>query len=183
MQDSENNAVAGAYAVLCSAMEHRRPAILTTASPDGRPHATWMATTTSLDFRRLLTLTSPDSCKVANIRRNPHVEWLFTDPGMKQLVYLSGTATILDDIAAIKEAWRLIPDKERAFFLRFFNSGPGFAIVDTAIESVTYCVPEANRKVTISPELLAAQTGEAAPPAPGPCGAPNNPPANQSVIP
>jgi general stress protein 26 len=142
-------------------MEHHRPALLTTASRDGIPHATWMATMTSFDFRSLLTLTSPDSRKVANIRANPRVEWLFTDAAMKQLVYLEGTATLLEDVAEIKAAWHLIPDKERAYFLSSFNSRPGFAIVETKIESVIYCRPEENRKHDIDPLRLAAQTFEA----------------------
>jgi general stress protein 26 len=175
MSNSDESAVVAAYRLLCAAMEHHHPAILATASADGQPHATWMATMTSLDFRRLLTLTSPDSCKVANIRRNPRVEWLFTDPRMKQLVYLAGTATVLEDVAAIKEAWRLIPDKERAFFLKFFNTSPGFAIIDTEIESVTFCVPEANEKRMIDPALLAAQTGDAGSPATEPSSASNVP--------
>jgi general stress protein 26 len=158
---AHHDAVRCAYDVLRNAMEHREAAILTTASAEGVPHATWMATMTSLDFRRLLTLTSPDSRKVVNIRSNPSVEWLFTDRAKEQLVYLKGRASILDDVTLIKEAWKLIPHKERAFFLTSFNSGPGFAIIETQIQSVSYCVPAENRTEDIDPAMLAAQTGEA----------------------
>ena len=158
--NAENDPIKRAHAILRTAMEQSEAALLTTASADGIPHATWMATMTALDFRGLLTLTSPDSRKVSNIKSNPRVEWLFTDARKEGLVYLEGTATVLDDIATLKEAWERIPHKERAFFLASFNSKPGFAVIETRIESVTYCVPAENRKVDIDPGVLATEAAE-----------------------
>ena len=121
-------------------------AMLSTVSPEGRPHSTWMGTMGLLAKCELLTITSPDSEKVRNIQANPHVEWLFTTEDQTDLLYLTGEATVLDEPAAIKTAWKNVNNLQRAFFLKYFNSGIGIAVVKTRIATVTHCVPMDNSK-------------------------------------
>ena len=123
-----------------------RVALLTTVSKDGCPHATWMGTLGLLAQNELLTITSPDSEKVRNLRANPNVEWLFTSDDQHDLIYLKGTAEVLAEPSAIKTAWTSVNNLQRAFFLKYFNSGIGIAVVKTTVESVTHCVPMENRK-------------------------------------
>jgi len=156
MEDDTAHPVHNAYHLLCSVMDGQGEGILTSVSPEGRPHATWMATMTSLNFRNLLTLTSPDSHKVENVRANPEVEWLFNDDEKRRLVYLVGRARVVDDVHSIKHAWELIPDKQRAFFLDHYNSGPGYAVIETVVEKVLYAVPAENFFEQIDPLELSA---------------------------
>lgn len=122
--------------------------LLSTASSTGNPHATWMATMGVTEPGELLALTSPDSRKVANILDNPKVEWLFTGEDQKDLVYLSGFARIVTDTKAIKSYWDLMPEKDRAFFLDHFNSGIGFSIILTEINSANLVCPELYQSYT-----------------------------------
>lgn len=98
---------------------------------------------------QILSLTSPDSRKVGNLRENPKVEWMFSEMNRKKLLYLGGRAELVEDVADLKECWKNIPGKGQAFFLRYFNSGPGFAVIRTRVESVVLVVPEEFRKVSI----------------------------------
>jgi len=133
---------------------HTLLAMLTTASSEGVPHATWMGTIGMPNSSRILTITSPDSLKVRNIRENPSVEWLISRMSRQELLYLRGTAQIVEDVAEQKRYWQEIPGKGQAFFLRYFNTGPGFAIIRTEIESAVLVVPEEFRSVPIGLEDL-----------------------------
>lgn len=115
------------------ALNHTGVALLTTSTPQGTPHATWMATIGIDERNQLLTLTSPDSRKVANIRSNPRVEWMFTSKDMRSLVYFSGSAVVVKDVVKIKQYWNDMPEKDRAYFLDYFSSPPGFSIIRTSI--------------------------------------------------
>ena len=121
-------------------------ALLTTVRPDGAPHATWMGAARCDDPDTLLTITSPDSDKVVNIRANPKVEWLTGSPDRKELLYLMGEAEVVEDVAEIKRCWQAIPGKGKTFFIRYYNSGIGFAVVKTRVKQAVYVVPEENRK-------------------------------------
>ncbi|NNE90295.1 MAG: pyridoxamine 5'-phosphate oxidase family protein [Verrucomicrobiales bacterium] len=116
--------------------------LITTADETGVPHATWMATLAISDSHQLVTLTSPDSRKVKNIKVNPNVEWLITGRNFEHLVYLSGTAEIVSEIGEIKEVWKLIDNKDRAFFLDHAASGIGFAVIRTGIQSARLVIPK-----------------------------------------
>ena len=130
-------------------------ALLTTASSAGVPHATWMGTIGTPNPSLILTITSPDSLKVRNIRENPAVEWLLSETSRQLLLYLRGTAHIVDDVAEQKRCWQEIPGKDQAYFLRYFNTSPGFAIIRTEVESALLVVPEEFRSVAIPLEDLA----------------------------
>jgi general stress protein 26 len=124
-------------------------AMLTTASAEGVPHATWMGAILAPDPGEVLTLTSPDSLKVRNIRENSAVEWLVSAMSRKELLYLQGHAEIVEEVADLKQCWAQIPGKGQAFFLRYFNPGPGFSVIRTVVESAILVVPEEFRKVEI----------------------------------
>jgi len=140
--------------VAFNVLDNNDIALLSTADADGRPHATWMATTAVTEKRQIITLTSPDSRKAVNIRSNPHVEWQFFDEEKSNLVYLAGTAEIVFSPDEIRDYWNIMKHKEQAFFLDYFNSGMGFAIVCTQVESVRYVRPRENESCEIAVDLF-----------------------------
>lgn len=146
--------VEAAQQVITRALNPGEYGLMTTVSEGGRPHATWMGAFAVDSWREIVTITSPDSKKVENIYANPMVEWLLMTPNNQALVYLEGSAHIVEDPREIKRCWQKIPDKQQAFFLQYFNSGIGFAVIKTWVESICYCVPTENRKATISPADL-----------------------------
>lgn len=140
--------------IALSVVENNDIALLSTADTEGRAHATWMATIAVTDERQIITLTSPDSRKAANIESNPNVEWQFFDEDKSNLVYLTGTAEIVFAPDEIRKYWNLMKHKEQAFFLDHFNSGMGFAIVRTEVVSVQYVQPRENESCEIDIDLF-----------------------------
>jgi hypothetical protein len=62
----------------------KRPGVLATVDEQGMPHLRWMATLSLKDFPLLYTITSPTSRKIQHIRRNPNVNWMFSNEEMKR---------------------------------------------------------------------------------------------------
>ncbi len=123
-------------------------ALFSTVSAEGRPHVTWMFVSRSRDSEpEVLTITSPDSDKIGNVRANPKVEWLLTSQDRMENLYLEGEAEVVEDVAEIKRLWEMIEGKERAFFMRYYASGMGFAIIRTRLSHAVFSVPEEYRKV------------------------------------
>lgn len=146
--------------VVDSLIEGRGEALFSTASADGKPHATWMATIALPgEGGKLVTITSPSSRKVTNIRENPVVEWLFSDENKRCLVYLECDAEVVEDPGEIKRGWASLPDKDRAYFLNFINSGIGFAVISSRVRSATLVIPRAGQSYCFSwEEILAPPT-------------------------
>jgi general stress protein 26 len=143
--------------VVDSLIEGRGEALLITASASGKPHATWMATIALPDAGgRLITITSPTSRKVTNIRENAEVEWLFSDEPKRCLVYLECDAEVVDDPAEIKHGWASLPDKDRAYFLNYINSGIGFAVIASKVRSATLVIPRAGQSYCFQWEEILA---------------------------
>jgi len=137
------------------------PCLLSTLSPEGRPHATWMFASRSTDADlEILTITSPDSDKIQNLHANRKVEWLITSKDRLQQLYLEGDAEIIEEVSEIRRLWNMINGKQKqeVFFMKFYNSGLGFSIVRTRVTSAIYVAPEAKRKVEFNVEALTAIT-------------------------
>lgn len=118
--------------------------LLATADKEGVAHVTYMGTVASPTIDRLLTMTAPESRKVENILENPRVEWLFLDEEKQEVLYLRGTARVIEDPVDVEKAWKQIPDKSRAYFLSFQDVGIKFLILETAVESFEYRLPQTN---------------------------------------
>lgn len=130
-------------------------AILSTISLEGWPHAAWMGTVCAPDRRKIYSLTSPDSAKIRHIRQNPHTEWMLVDADRETVLYLRGESTILEDVGEMKRIWALFEDKSRAYFLSFFNSAPGYAIIETNIIEAEWVLPREGKRGFLSPGQLA----------------------------
>lgn len=131
-------------------------AIFTTVCDDGHPHAAWMGAVASEDLRHIYTLTSPDSVKVRNLRRHPESEWMMVNADRDLVLYARGPSRIVHDGTLMKRAWNLFPDKSRVFFLSFFNSSPGYAVIETTITSLEWLLPRQGRRGNLLPHELEA---------------------------
>ena len=132
--------------------------VLCTRMPSGEPHACWMGTIALPRLDRVLTISSPDSRKVTNIRKYPAVEWMFLDEARETVLYLRGQARVVEEVAAIKSAWQELPDKSQAYFLPY-QHGAGFVLIETRVETLEALVPKENAKRTFSVEDAAEQLG------------------------
>lgn len=130
-------------------------ALFSTVSESGRPHTAWMFASRSTDPGiEILTITSPDSDKVRNLHANAEAEWLVTSKDRMEQLYLEGKAVVVEDIPEIKRLWNMIGGKERVYFMKYYNSGLGFAIVRTRVSAVVYSRPEEYRKARFTVEEI-----------------------------
>lgn len=129
--------------------------LLSTTTLEGRPHATWMFASRSTDPGiEILTITSPESRKVANLSSNPFVEWLLTSPDRMEQLYLQGEAEVVEDVTEIKRLWAMVGGKDRAFFMKYYNSGIGFSIIRSVIDHVELVYAEKFRRCAIPRDRL-----------------------------
>jgi general stress protein 26 len=119
---------------------------LATIDESGFPHVRWMSTLSCDDFPRIVTLTAPNSQKVRHIRRNPSVNWMFSNRNLTLVLNLVGHARILEDTRSIKRAWRAAKDKSHAFFLTNFSGKPGMVVIETMVERLDCTIPESGFK-------------------------------------
>jgi general stress protein 26 len=142
-------AAASIREMLTVALDNHREAVLTTVDAAGQPHAAWMGTVTSPDFAHLITLTGTHTDKVANIRSNPRVEWMFTSPDRKIIIYFEGEAEVLADETMKDRYLRMVPEESRGFFMKHYRSGGEWCVIKTRIDCAVYCMPAAYTKVRL----------------------------------
>jgi general stress protein 26 len=147
-------AAASIREMLVVALHNHREAVFTTVDATGRPHAAWMGTVTTPDFVHLITLTGTHTDKVANIRCNPQVEWMFTAPDRKTIIYFEGHAEVLIDEAMKNRYLQMVPEESRGFFMKHYRSGGEWCVIKTRIDSAVYCMPAAYTKVKLTGDQI-----------------------------
>ncbi len=120
-------------------------ATLSTVGEGPAPFTRWMSPIfLAGSLKAVYSLVAPRSRKVAQIRANPNVTWVFNTPDFDEVITLRGTAQILDDAMLRAEIWEALPDKTRSFILNN-DENLGFAILRTAVRSVEYSRPRAGQ--------------------------------------
>lgn len=130
------------------------PGVLCTVNRHGTPQARWMSTLDFKNFPVFHSLTAPSSHKVAEIRANPQVQWMFYNDDKSLIVNLSGTARILTDVCVLKRIWQDVVDKSRTYFLDQFAKGLGFVVIETTVHTIDVCSPENRLRFRVSPSEL-----------------------------
>ena len=140
-------------------LKGNNPGILSTVDQSGFPQSRWMATMSFDDFPNLYTLTAANSRKIGQIREHPIVQWMFSNHDLSFVVNLSGKAELfLRDTETMKQIWKQITDKSRAFF---FVEGPGFAVIHTKVEMIECTIPQKMLRFLIDPGELSSGFGTA----------------------
>ncbi len=140
--------------MLSTALQHHREGILTTVSPQGRPHATWMGSVTTPDFVNLITLTGVHTHKVENIRVNPHVEWMFTLSDRKTIIYFEGMAQVIEDDDEKQRYFEQVPESSRVFFMKHYRVGGEWCVIRTRLDTAHFCMRGTTMKVELSSKRI-----------------------------
>jgi general stress protein 26 len=137
-------------AILTNTLQSHHEGVLCTVDESGRPHATWMAFLCTHDFRHLITVTSADSDKAGNVRRNPLVEWMVTSADRSKVIYFEGEAEAVEDGALKDQYMQMVPEDSRRFFMKYYRAGGDWVVIKTRLDSIVYCMPGAYAKVRLS---------------------------------
>jgi len=141
--------------LLKSLVDGHHPGLLCTIDARGWPAIRWMTTLAFETMPVFQTLTAPDSRKVAQIRANPAVTWMFFNHDRSLILNLTGRARVLTDTATLKRVWKQVQDKSHTYFLQKYARGPGFVVVETTVETIECNSPENGLRFTLRPEDLA----------------------------
>ena len=127
-----------------------RSAVFSTADAAGMPHATWMNLLVDSTMEEVVTITTPTTQKIANLRANPQGEWMFASPSMETVVYLSGPTEIIERDEA-QRYWDRMPGKSKAYYRNYCETDdPGkFAVIRTRVTKIIYCRPIGYRKTVV----------------------------------
>lgn len=79
-----------------SVLDESKTGILTTIDAEGKPHARWM-TPVLLDQwpDAVFAVTSPEFPKIAQLNKNPQVEWMIQTRSLDQIINVRGGSTCL----------------------------------------------------------------------------------------
>lgn len=125
-------------------------AVIATADAEGQPHSAWMTTLVTTDLAEVTSITAPTSQKVAELRRNPHAEWMFASPSLETIVYLSGFTRVIEGEAA-KRYWDQMPGKAQAYYRKYCETEDyhKFAVIRTEVSKIVVCKPYAYKKTIL----------------------------------
>jgi general stress protein 26 len=126
--------------------------VLATLDENGAACVRWMGSVTLENLREMAALTAPGSHKLAHIRRDPRVQWVFLNDETVRTITLTGKARVITDVAEMKRHWSLIPDKGRAYFLFGDLHDAGFAVIETRIERIEVCDPRNFTSLSFTPD-------------------------------
>ena len=100
-------------------------------------------------------LTSVESNKVKEIRRNPKVNLAFADPGSESYISVAGTAKVTNDRDQIREFWN-------PFYKAWFKGpdDPTIRIIEVEPQSAEYWVTRGGKIVSLISMLASAVTGK-----------------------
>jgi len=137
-----------------------RNAVLATADDKGLPHSAWMTAQVTQDLEEVISITAPISQKVADLRSNPHAEWMFASHGMETIVYLSGHTRVVEGEAA-KRYWDKMPGKAQAYYRKYCDTDDfhKFVVVRTEVDKVVLCKPYSYKKTVLFDKHAATGSG------------------------
>jgi general stress protein 26 len=115
--------------------------VLATVDHEGAPHARWL-TPALLPGRPgvVYALTSPGFAKVAQLRANPRVEWLFQTPSLDEVISLRGTLGVIDNPSLRAEVQEALGPR-LATFWRLAPEGRGLVVLETVVSDATLYLP------------------------------------------
>ncbi|MBD3241340.1 MAG: pyridoxamine 5'-phosphate oxidase family protein [Chitinivibrionales bacterium] len=118
-----------------------KTAIFITVDEKGAPHARWV-TPGLLKGRpgAVYFVTYPTAAKVAQLRDNPSVSWLFQSPALDRIVSLAGKATVIDNASLTSEVLEAVAPRLRTFW-KITEDKHAFAVVETVVERAELFLP------------------------------------------
>jgi general stress protein 26 len=131
---------------LAAVIADLRVAMLTTVEADGSLRSRPMVIQETPFDGSLWFLTDVETAKVYEIARERHVNLSFANPDSQKFVSVSGTATIVQDSAKVKQLWTPM---HQAWFPRGVDD-PKIALLRVAVTKAEYWDSQSNEVVQLT---------------------------------
>ncbi len=118
--------------------------MLTTVDETHMPCARWMGTATAENgLHTLYTLTGKNSRKLAHVRGNPNVCWVFSDTEYNDIVTLYGQAIIHTSPLATQQVWDRLCDFARTWCTSKIahEQDMEFVTLETSVTKIEFMSP------------------------------------------
>ncbi|MCC7147020.1 MAG: pyridoxamine 5'-phosphate oxidase family protein [Phycisphaeraceae bacterium] len=125
-------------------VNHAFLGMLTTVGADGLPRARWMgASSVTGGLTEIYTLTGSKTRKVEEIRRNPHVCWVFSASDYNGIVTLFGQAEVLTAPTVAQSVWDRLVECARTYCMSALSNEDNLELVTirTAVEKIEFISP------------------------------------------
>ena len=116
-----------------------RTAVLSTVDVTGRPMMRWM-TPAVLGGGTIYAVTSPRFAKVAQIRKNPQVSWMFQTATLNTIVTVQGRMNILENPSIRMEVLETLGSRLQTFW-KVNQDERDLVVLETVIEEASCFFP------------------------------------------
>ena len=131
-------------------VEETRVAVLATADEDGRPHLRWM---TPMVLKRwpgvLFAVTGPDFPKVAQLDRQPDVEWMLQTRALDQVINVRGRLAVIDNPSLRAELLEEMGQRLTVFW-KVQNESTELVVLETRIDEAAWYRPMQDRREVVT---------------------------------
>jgi pyridoxamine 5'-phosphate oxidase len=132
-----------------SILEAHGTGLLATTDREGKPHVRWLTPAVLRDrFGAVYALTAPHFAKVAQVRANPYVEWMFQTPSLAEVVTARGRMNVVDNPSLRAEVLEVIGPRLRTFW-KLARDERDLAVLETVIEEATLLLPMEGRTQSV----------------------------------
>ncbi|MCE1245916.1 MAG: pyridoxamine 5'-phosphate oxidase family protein [Firmicutes bacterium] len=122
-------------------IDETRVGILSTADEKAKPHITWL--TPALQAGRpdaIFSITGAATKKVANLKENPHCQWVFQNRSISEVLTLNGVTNIIDNPSLKTEIIQSI-GKKLTVFWKLNQDMADYVVLETIITDASYFRP------------------------------------------
>lgn len=131
-------------------LDQTRAAVIAGVQIDGKPFVRWMSPLIIDEQPEVLyALTSPRFSKVANLDKNPQVEWMIQNASLTEIITLKGKVNILDNPSIRSQ----VIEKLAPRLIVFWKVNPDHSncvVIETVLEEGTYFMPMKGACQTVS---------------------------------
>lgn len=133
-----------------SVLDESKTGILTTIDAEGKPHARWM-TPVLLDQwpDAVFAVTSPEFPKIAQLNKNPQVEWMIQTRSLDQIINVRGAINVLDNPSMKAHVMEAIGRKLTVFW-KVNKQSTDFVILETIIDEACWFSPMKGEREVVS---------------------------------
>ena len=126
------------------------PGVLATIDEDGKPRVRWLTPVILPGHPgAIYALTVPRSPKVAHLRTNPSVEWMFQTPAFSEVLSIRGRIHVVDNPSLRRQVLEALGQRLTALW-RLTHDVADLSALETVIEEATCYLPMDGSREVVS---------------------------------